>query len=252
MLSIIVSKLKEAIEFIENTHTWAEFEPMWERYAYFLRQTEAMQVAQDVEAVTTAQGQYKVAKPRILGLLEGVVAQSTLDSIDAATTHTGSIQDSLHGVKTISTEPQRVFVVHGHDESAKEIVARFLHKLGLKPIILHEQTNSGHTIIEKFEDSAKVDYAVVLLTPDDVGSIATDTTLQKFRARQNVILELGYFMGRLGRSKVCAIRKGDVDIPSDYQGIIYIDFDQGGAWKTRVAQEIVHAGLTIDLEGLLT
>jgi hypothetical protein len=92
--------------------------------------------------------------------------------------------------------PGRVFVVHGHDNGAKETVARFLEKLGLKPVILHEQPNQGRTIIEKFEDHADADYAVVLFTPDDMGHPVGKPNESKPRARQNVLLELGFFMAK--------------------------------------------------------
>ena len=101
---------------------------------------------------------------------------------------------------------RKVFIVHGHDNEAKERVARFLEKLGLEPIILHEKASSGRTIIEKFETySGDIAFAVVLLTPDDVGCAALSRENQKPRARQNVILELGYFLGRLGRVRICAL-----------------------------------------------
>ena len=102
-------------------------------------------------------------------------------------------------------------------------MARFLEKLGLQPIILHEQPNSGRTIIEKFETySSDISFAIVLLTPDDIGGINENDQEQQPRARQNVIMELGYFMGRLGRTRVCALHKGGVELPSDYQGVVYI------------------------------
>jgi predicted nucleotide-binding protein len=143
-----------------------------------------------------------------------------------------------------------VFVVHGHDDAAKEGVARFLEKIGLDPIILHEQPSSGRTVIEKFEMfSNDVAFAVVLLTPDDVGSKAGGPS--QSRARQNVIMELGYFMGRLGRTRVCALHKGNVELPSDYQGILYLPMDEAGAWKAKLAQELIHSKITIDLNGLL-
>ena len=145
----------------------------------------------------------------------------------------------------------KVFIVHGHDDAAKEGVARFVEKIGLTPVILHEQANSGRTVIEKFEVfSGDVAFAIVLLTPDDTGSEKGGSAQP--RARQNVIMELGYFMGRLGRTRVCALYKGDVELPSDYQGILYVPMDPAGAWKTRIAQELVHSKITIDLEGLLT
>jgi predicted nucleotide-binding protein len=97
----------------------------------------------------------------------------------------------------------------------KESVARFLEKLDLRPIILHEQPNKGRTVIEKFEAHSDVGFAVVLLTPDDVGGLASSPDKLSRRARQNVILELGYFIGKLGRAKVCALYKEGVEIPSD-------------------------------------
>jgi predicted nucleotide-binding protein len=148
---------------------------------------------------------------------------------------------------------KRVFVVHGHDGEVKETVARFLEKIGLVPVILHEQPNEGRTIIEKFEVSSDdAGFAVVLLTPDDVGGPTSQSpTKLNPRARQNVILELGYFMGRLGRARVCALHRGGVELPSDFQGILYVEFDAAGAWRTKLAQELVQAKLTIDIQGLM-
>jgi hypothetical protein len=105
-----------------------------------------------------------------------------------------------------------VFIVHGHNEGARESVARFLERLGIHPIILHEMASGGLTVIEKLERHSDVDFAVVLLTPDDVGSVATSKDALQPRARQNVVLELGYFVGKLGRSRVCALHKGAVEL----------------------------------------
>jgi predicted nucleotide-binding protein len=145
-----------------------------------------------------------------------------------------------------------VFVVHGHDNEAKESTARLLQRLGLEPIILHEQPSGGRTIIEKFEVySNSVVFAVVLLTPDDLGAAASSSSDLNKRARQNVILELGYFMGRLGRTRVCALHRGGIELPSDYQGVIYIEMDAAGAWKRQLAQELVQCKIPIALEALL-
>ena len=129
------------------------------------------------------------------------------------------------------TGTRRVFVVHGHDEATKESVARFLSKLNLEPIILHERPNQGRTIIEKFESHADVDFAVILLTPDDRGHPSDSPEKTRPRARQNVIFELGYFVGRLGRSRVCALHKGNVEILSDYDGVIYVAMDDPQGWR---------------------
>lgn len=144
-----------------------------------------------------------------------------------------------------------VFIVHGQNNEAKETVARFLEHLGLRPTILHEQPDKGRTIIEKFEDNASVGYAVVLLTRDDVGAPRTAPEDLKPRARQNVLLELGYFLGSLGRTHVCALREEGVEIPSDLSGVLYVPFDAAGAWKLRLATEIKAAGIDIDLNLLM-
>jgi predicted nucleotide-binding protein len=151
----------------------------------------------------------------------------------------------------VHVQSKKVFVVHGHDSEVKESVARFIERLGLEPIILHEQPNSGRTLIEKFEVFSDVGFAVVLLTPDDVGASTKDKENLKGRARQNVVLELGYFTGKLGRRRVCPLYRRDVQIPSDFQGVIYTEIDAGGAWKTKLAQELVEAGFSIDLNALL-
>ena len=145
---------------------------------------------------------------------------------------------------------KNVFIVHGHDNEAKETIARFIEKLGLDPIILHEQPNSGRIIIEKFEMYADVPFALVLLTPDDEGR-SKDDKEYKLRARQNVVLELGYFMGKIGRDRVCALYTEGVEIPSDYQGVLYVKLDQEGAWKNKIATEFVEANLPIKIERLL-
>jgi predicted nucleotide-binding protein len=113
---------------------------------------------------------------------------------------------AVETVESTATGPSsnRVFVVHGHHHGRKETVARFLEKLGLEPVILHEKPNAGRTLIEKFSDYANVYFAVVLLTADDIGRGREEPDPPRPRARLNVILKLGYFLGKLGRHRVCA------------------------------------------------
>ena len=186
-----------------------------------------------------------------MGHLQGLVAKAESQPMAAPNGEVKLPPQSAAGLHA-ATVSRKVFVVHGHDNEAKEGTARFLEKLGLQPVILHEQPSSGRTIIEKFENySDDIGFAVVLLTPDDVGAPKSADTRLKPRARQNVIMELGYFMGRLGRTRVCALYKGDVELPSDYQGVLYIEMDVAGAWKAKLAQEFVQAKVAIDLSGLL-
>ena len=152
-----------------------------------------------------------------------------------------------HLVNLNKEHRSKVFVVHGHDEGASEGVARFLEKIGLDAIVLREQPDRGRTVIEKFEACArKVGFAVVLLTPDDLGGAAS-TADQMARARQNVIFELGYFAGSLGRGRACLLRKGQVEIPSDLFGVIYTDFDHPSeGWKVKLARELKAAEFDFD------
>jgi predicted nucleotide-binding protein len=147
-----------------------------------------------------------------------------------------------------TTTGDQVFLVHGHNEAITQEVARFLERLAVKVTILREQPNSGRTIIEKFMDYSNVAFAVVLLTGDDRGGKSTDQYKeQKPRARQNVIFELGFFIGKLGRNRVCALFQEAVDIPSDYAGVLFVPIDAGGAWRLSLTREMKEAGLTIDL-----
>ena len=145
----------------------------------------------------------------------------------------------------MSDPSNRVFVVHGHNEEMKQSAARTLETLGLKPIILHEQPNQGRTIIEKFIDYTDVGFAVVLLAPDDLAYAKSSSHKQsRTRARQNVILELGFFLGKLGRQHVAAIYQKDekFELPSDYSGVLYIEYDSQGHWRYQLAGELQACG----------
>jgi predicted nucleotide-binding protein len=143
-----------------------------------------------------------------------------------------------------SSENRKVFVVHGREEGPREAIARFLGDLGFRPIILHEQANQGQTVIEKVESHSDVGFAVVLLTPDDMGNLKGE--LPQPRARQNVLLELGYFIGKLKRNRVCTFKVGELEIPSDWRGVVDEPYDMGGGWKQTLARELQAAGYEVD------
>lgn len=144
-------------------------------------------------------------------------------------------------------DKSKVFIVHGHDNAAKEAVARFVEKIGLEAIILHEQASSGNTIIEKIEANSNVGFAIVLYTPCDVGASKGEKDQLKPRARQNVVFEHGYLIGKIGRKNVCALVKGNIETPNDISGVVYIKMEEGDSWKFAVAKEMKACGYEVDL-----
>jgi predicted nucleotide-binding protein len=150
--------------------------------------------------------------------------------------------------KVVTRNKRKVFIVHGRDNSAKQEVSRFIEKLGLEAIILHEQASSGMTIIEKIEHySNDADFALILYTACDHGRGAHESNKNpKNRARQNVVFEHGYLMAKLGRENVCSLVKGDIETPNDISGVVYVPLDELGAWKQEVSKELKACGYTIN------
>jgi predicted nucleotide-binding protein len=147
----------------------------------------------------------------------------------------------------------KIFIVHGHDEEMKQSVARTVEKLGMESVILHEKPNNGKTIIEKFSEHSDVSFAIVLLTPDDMGYPAENASdIARPRPRQNVIFELGYFLGKLGREKVICIyrRSENFEILSDFSGVLYIPYDDSGRWQFDIIKELNACGYKIDANKL--
>ena len=154
------------------------------------------------------------------------------------------------GDKSASSSNE-IFIVHGHDEEMKQHVARTIASLELSPVILHEQPNHGRTIIEKFEANSDVGFAVVLLSPDDMAyPVSADHESAKPQARPNVLLELGYFAGKIGRSRVFALKRGNADVPSDFSGVVYTQYDDAGAWRLTLHKELRAAGYDVDANRL--
>lgn len=153
---------------------------------------------------------------------------------------------SQRTLMTRTKEYKKVFIVHGHDNALKQEVARMVEKQGLETIILSEQANRGKTIIEKFEEHSDVGAAICLFTGDDYGK-AKDATSENLRARQNVVFEAGYFMGKLGRGNVILIASPDIEIPSDLQGVVYTNKDM---WQTDVLRELKAIGYNVDFNKL--
>ena len=152
-------------------------------------------------------------------------------------------QEPLVEIEQESNRP-KVFIVHGQDGVAKGELSDQLEAFGCQPIILHEQASRGQTIIEKIEANSDVEYGVVLYTPCDVGGKRQDELHLRGRARQNVIFEHGYLIGKLGRDKVTALKKGNLETPNDISGVVYISMI-GDDWKTELRKELQAAGIIV-------
>ena len=154
----------------------------------------------------------------------------------------------IESINDRSINRSKVFIVHGHDDGAKETVARFVDKLGFKAVILHEQVDSGDTIIEKLEKHTDVGFAIVLYTECDIGGVKSSNIEDLTpRARQNVIFEHGLLIGKIGRANVVALVKGHVEIPNDISGVVYKSMDTDGAWKYSIAREMKSSGYDVDM-----
>lgn len=159
------------------------------------------------------------------------------------------VTGSAHRISQVSSESQSktVFVVHGTNEVAKVNVARFLEQIELKPVILHEQASEGLTIIEKIERYSDVGFAVIILTADDEAYPHGKADLKANRARQNVILEFGFFIGKLGRERTAVLYENKVELPTDIHGLVYIPLDTGNGWKLDLAKNMKAAGIEFDM-----
>lgn len=144
-----------------------------------------------------------------------------------------------------TVKSNKVFIVHGRDNEAKLELARYLEKINLEPIILHEQVSRGRTIIEKIEEYTDVNYAIVLYTPCDIGGLNDGKNELRERARQNVVFEHGLLIGKIGRNNVSALVKGNIEKPNDISGVVYMDMSSGD-WKIDLARELNDAGYDID------
>ena len=143
------------------------------------------------------------------------------------------------------SEKNKVFFIHGSDCEIKVEVIEFIKSLGLKPIILKELAAAGKTLIDEIQNQSDVKYAIALLTPDNVGGVYSEEL--RFRPTQNVILEVGFFVGKYGRKNVSALHTEDTELPADYHGFEYIKIFSNDGWKIILAKELKEAGFNIDL-----
>lgn len=179
--------------------------------------------------------------------------------VEAKTEVLNSVKDRLEfydeetGSRNLTNEQSLdgpIFIVHGHEDGKREIVRRLLEKVTTRRVvILADEPNQGHDLLGKLLNSAEnAGFAVVLLTPDDIGRSKSDD-IESSRARQNVIFELGMFIGILERARVAALKFDGVEIPTDFAGVVYIDY--GDQWQIALARELTAAGIETDLQKML-
>lgn len=182
-----------------------------------------------------------------------VLLEQAIETLNERLAEAGVLASSSQNTsRSNAHESRKVFLVHGRDDAAKNEVALFLRAIGLEPIILHLRPNGGRHLLTKFREELEgAGFAVILMMPEDEGGLAGTVDLRP-RARQNVVFELGFFIGKLGPANVAALLKGDVEKPSDFDGIAYIPFDLSGRWKMDLARELHHAKVPFDPAKALT
>lgn len=181
-------------------------------------------------------------KQKLINLVEIMIEETSLSASE----------ENLPQVEG-KTYTNDIFLVHGHNEEMKQSTARFIEKIKLNPIILHEQPNKGRTIIEKFTEYSNVGFAIVLLSADDMGYLKDKAPeIAKLRARQNVILELGFFLGKIGRERVVVLHENadNFEFPSDYDGVLYVPYDNSGSWRNSIVRELKAVDYDIDANNL--
>lgn len=203
------------------------------------------QIRYTLSAFSSGTPQSAFDQARVRGVQQAI---AVLEAAKVEVELSGGVPEPTSGRASTGSS---VFIVHGRDEARKHEVARFLARCtAQEPVILHEQANEGRTVLEKFEDHASAAaYAVVIATPDDRGR-AADESDERERARQNVIFELGFFFGALGRKKVALLYAEGVERPSDVEGLVRIELDDAGAWKMLLARELDAAGVGVDWTAL--
>jgi len=229
--------------FISEYNKWKKFNIELLKRSFNLAENEYLQEYEEAEHSVWSDWikERKEDVQRQITVLESIIER--LQLIPSSTIEKNEIIG-----KRISTD--KIFIVHGHNNEIKQTVARILAKLKLEPIILHEQIDQGRTIIEKFEkNSSDVNFAIILLTDDDDGKAKIETDF-KTRARQNVVFEMGYFIGKLGREKVFLLLEEGVDKPGDLDGIVYVPIDNADGWKLKLVRELKAAGYSVSADDL--
>lgn len=242
------NRLKSSIENINGRNIAAWFE-----LAFIIRLSINMgrEYNRIIESVDDLAKELSIPKNVMDPINKMIISNNVTEAIDEFIKSSQVFISNFNFILNRS-DGKKVFIVHGHNNELKETLARFLEKIELDVTILHEKPNMGLSIIEKIESFSDVDFTIVLLSDDDIGGEKHDDyKLLKRRARQNVIFELGFFIGKIGRERVCALYTEGVEIPSDYSGVSYIPIDKSGAWKFQVIKELSAAGCSVNYANII-
>jgi predicted nucleotide-binding protein len=177
--------------------------------------------------------------------LLGILTRNKISQVSLST-KTLELSANLPPPEGATFNREQIFIVHGHDEHAKNDAKKYVESRGLEPIILHLQASGGRTIIEKIDHYSNVGFGIILYSECDTGA-KRNTLSFRWRARQNVIFEHGYLLAKLSRSRVAALVKGDVETPNDISGVVYIAMDAAGAWRDELDEELKAAGYQIPI-----
>ncbi len=237
----------------EGFYNWSEYNSEYLKQSFNIEDNEYRKGYNSIDSISFGFGgpstPHEVLtslKEKIRNKIEGLKRlQSKADLLKSVVQ-----EETVLPAEVKKIELNQVFIVHGHDEEAKTKAARFIDKLGFDPIILHEQASAGGTIIEKIEAYSDVGFGLILYTPCDIGGKQINDPILKSRARQNVVFEHGYLIGKIGRKNVCALVKGDIETPNDISGVVYITMDSEDAWHLKVAKELRKAGYDVDFNNL--
>ena len=226
-----------------NMESLMKLEQDWQKQVNFLSKTQASLGFPDIIRSGLSADPFRISTPtqRRTPLVEPSPTANTSEVYEEVSPE---IIPALSAELVPIASHAKVFIVHGHDHPARDTIAKFVNNLGLTAIILDKEPDKGRTIIEKFEDLAdEAGFAIVLLTPDDVGGLASAKHMGELkpRARQNVMWEWGYFCKAIGRQQVCLLCKGKVELPSDTHGLLYIPMDDAGKWQQKIIREMVEA-----------
>ncbi|MFH7014657.1 TIR domain-containing protein [Flavobacterium sp. FlaQc-47] len=235
----------EQSDFLAEYSKWRKYNVELLKKSFDIFENEYLKEYEDAERKSIWSDYVKERKDDIqnqITVFESIIERLPLIS---ANVETGKNDSKIEKKST-----NKIFIVHGHNNEVKQIVARTLSQLKLEPIILHEQADQSRTIIEKFEqNSSEVNFAIILLTADDEGKSKKEIDY-KIRARQNVVFEMGYFIGKLGRKKVFLLLEDGVDKPGDLDGIVYVPIDNADGWKLKLVKELKVAGYNVTADDL--